>query len=174
MAPQADGSSTMGVKKSTVDTRARSGDSKKTAASSLVAASTRTRGSSTLGRRRRTCARSAEPSLQAQPAPCERAVKRMRGFWSIGASLMALPPSSSLSFLLGPDQRAQRDQGPLLLRSRTEGAVDSLPRQQWGNGSANGCSRGDSAQRKERFEGVEQIRGGPGAVGGLVRRDQRG
>jgi hypothetical protein len=80
MLPHAAGLSTMGVKKSTVATSARSGDRTKTAASSLLAASIRTRGSPIAGRWRRTCARSAAPSLQAQPAPCESAVRRMRGF----------------------------------------------------------------------------------------------
>src|SRR2546430_17711042 len=47
-----------------------------TAASSLVEASTRIRGSERVGTWRKTCANSAGPSLQAQPAPCESAVSR--------------------------------------------------------------------------------------------------
>src|SRR5919107_3335713 len=113
MAPHAAGLSTMGVKKSTVATKARSGDSTKTAASSLVAASIRTRGSAMLGKWRRTCAKSAGPSLQAQPAPWDNAVRRIRGFWSIGASL-------TLHLLLSPDQRPQSDQRSLLLGGRPE------------------------------------------------------
>src|SRR5215204_207538 len=92
----------------------------------------------------------------------------------MGASLMAPPPPSSLAFLLGPDQRAQRNQGPLLLRRRAESAVDSLTRQQRGNSPSDRCQRGGSAQGKKRFEGMEQIRRGPGAIGRLVRRDQGG
>src|SRR3989449_5082200 len=48
-----------------------------TAASSLVEASTRIRGSVGSGTWRKTCANSAGPSLQAQPAPCDSAVRRM-------------------------------------------------------------------------------------------------
>src|SRR5713226_5870554 len=66
----------MGVKKSTVATIARSADRRNTAASSRVAASTRIRGSIAAGTWRKTCANSAGPSLQAQPAPCEKAVSR--------------------------------------------------------------------------------------------------
>ena len=80
IAPQEAGSSTIGVKKSTVATSARSGDSRKTAASSLVAASIRTLGSDASGRKRRTCAKSAEPSLHAQPEPWESEVSRILGF----------------------------------------------------------------------------------------------
>src|SRR3989442_2005601 len=50
-----------------------------TAASSLVEASTRIRGSVGSGTWRKTCANSAGPSLQAQPAPCDSAVRRMAG-----------------------------------------------------------------------------------------------
>src|SRR6476646_3278267 len=80
MAPQARGSSTMGVKKSVVATRARLSLRRKIAASSRVAASTSTRGSTTVGRCRSTSPRSTDPSLQAQPAPCDSAVSRSRGF----------------------------------------------------------------------------------------------
>src|SRR2546422_9145027 len=48
-----------------------------TAASSLVEASTRIRGSVGSGTWRKTCANSAGPSLQAQPAPGDSAVRRM-------------------------------------------------------------------------------------------------
>src|SRR2546427_12514081 len=48
-----------------------------TAASSLVEASTRIRGSVGSGTWRKTCANSAGPGLQAQPAPCDSAVRRM-------------------------------------------------------------------------------------------------
>src|SRR2546425_7984799 len=67
----------MGVKKSTVATTARSGAMAITAASSLVEASTRIRGSVATGTWRKTCANSAGPSLQAQPAPCEKRVSRI-------------------------------------------------------------------------------------------------
>src|SRR3989442_747463 len=43
-----------------------------TAASSRVEASTRIRGSVATGTWRKTCANSAGPRLQAQPAPCEK------------------------------------------------------------------------------------------------------
>src|SRR5207245_11445475 len=74
--PKRYASSTIGVKKSTVATIARSADRRNTAASSRVAASTRIRGSVAAGTWRKTCANSAGPSLQAQPAPCENAVSR--------------------------------------------------------------------------------------------------
>src|SRR5437870_10198066 len=77
MRPKSYGSSTMGVKKSTVATIARSGASWMTAASSRVEASTRIRGSVATGTWRKTCANSAGPSLQAQPAPCEKRVNRI-------------------------------------------------------------------------------------------------
>src|SRR6267378_4884244 len=76
MRPKSYGSSTMGVKKSTVATIARSAERRNTAASSRAAASTRIRGSVAAGTWRKTCANSAGPSLQAQPAPCENAVSR--------------------------------------------------------------------------------------------------
>src|SRR5438093_13353493 len=60
-----------------------------TAASSLVEASTRIRVSVGSGTWRKTCASSSGPSLQAQPAPCDSDVNRMRGFWSRGASVIA-------------------------------------------------------------------------------------
>src|SRR6266566_2972832 len=69
MRPKSYGSSTMGVKKSTVATIARSGVIWKTAASSRLEASTRIRGSVATGTWRKTCANSDDPSLQAQPAP---------------------------------------------------------------------------------------------------------
>src|SRR6266566_3307033 len=76
MRPKSYASSTIGVKKSTVATIARSGVNWYTAASSRVEASTRMRGSEIVGTWRKTCANSAGPSLQAQPAPCESAVSR--------------------------------------------------------------------------------------------------
>src|SRR3989454_6544652 len=80
MRPKSYGSSTMGVKKSTVATIARSAVRRNTAASSRVAASTRIRGSVAAGTWRKTCANSAGPSLQAQPAPGEEAVSPTGGF----------------------------------------------------------------------------------------------
>src|SRR6266571_3120901 len=77
MRPKSYGSSTMGVKKSTVATIARSGATWMTAASSRLEASTRIRGSVATGTWRKTCASSAGPSLQAQPAPCEKRVNRI-------------------------------------------------------------------------------------------------
>src|SRR5919106_5719463 len=75
--PKSYASSTTGVKKSTVATTARSGARRNTAASSRVAASTRIRGSFAIGTWRKTCVNSAGPSLQAQPAPWEYAVRRI-------------------------------------------------------------------------------------------------
>src|SRR4051812_47789808 len=75
MRPNAYGSSTIGVKKSTVCTSASSSVSRTTAASSAVLASTSTRGSlvrgspATIGR---SCA---APILQPHPAPCDSEVR---------------------------------------------------------------------------------------------------
>src|SRR5918992_4180011 len=168
MAPHAAASSTMGVKKSTVATSARSGDSKNTAASSLVVASIKTRGSPILGRRRRTCARSAEPSLQAQPAPCERAVRRIRGFWSMGVSAIQPPFLRSLAVVLGPDQRAQGNPRPFLLSGGSEAAVGTLACQQSGDGSAHRPERLRSPERQQRLQSVKEIGAGPGAVADLM------
>jgi hypothetical protein len=76
MRPNQYGSSTTGVKKSTVSTIAWPASSFQTAASSRVSCPTRALGSSVFGRRRRTCARSAGRILQAQPAPWLRDVSR--------------------------------------------------------------------------------------------------
>src|SRR2546425_9238886 len=69
MRPKSYASSTMGVKKSTVATIARSAERRNTAASSRVAASTRIRGSVAAGTWRKTCANSAGAGLHAPPAP---------------------------------------------------------------------------------------------------------
>src|SRR6185503_3310726 len=69
MAPKSCGSSTIGVKKSTVATSARSGAIRYTAASSRSAAAASTLGSTIGGRAPRTCPSSRGLSLQAQPAP---------------------------------------------------------------------------------------------------------
>ena len=86
MAPQAPGSSTMGVKKSTVATSARSVDSEIPRRHPAWRRRRGRGGPRHSGRRRRTCARSAEPSLQAQPAPCESDVSRCAAIWSWGVS----------------------------------------------------------------------------------------
>ena len=72
--PKSYGSSTSGVKKSTVCTSARSALSANTAASSAVAGPTSTRGSPTAGSPSTIGSSSAAGSLQPQPAPCERAL----------------------------------------------------------------------------------------------------
>src|SRR4029077_16423698 len=76
MAPKSDGSSTMGVKKSTVATRARSGAIRQTAASSRADAAVSTLGSTIGGRAPSTCPSSTGLSLQAQPAPWLYSVNR--------------------------------------------------------------------------------------------------
>ena len=121
-----------------------------------------------LGRWRRTCARSAEPSLQAQPAPWESAVRRMRGFWSIG---VGHPASCSRAVsLLRPDQRPQGDEGPLLLGGRSQSCRRS---------AAGPAGRGPraaplrallGADRQQRLEGVKEIGVCPGAILRLVGR----
>src|SRR5436853_7547923 len=78
IAPNQYGSSTMGVNTSTGWTRARSGAIRYTPASSAVLVATRTAGSVTGGRWRRTCARSAGPSLEAQPAQATIEVSLIR------------------------------------------------------------------------------------------------
>src|SRR5438034_10214006 len=105
----------MGVKKSTVATIARSGVNWYTAASSRVEASTRMRGSVSVGTWRKTCANSAGPSLQAQPAPCENAVRRtiacadiVRGRWR------QLDTPGKARLLEGGDLRGDPGQVPVL------------------------------------------------------------
>src|SRR4051795_7393426 len=73
--PKAYGSSTIGVKKSTVWTIASSSLSRTTPASSAVSAATSTRGSVGRGSPATSGRRSAAESLQAQPAPCDREVR---------------------------------------------------------------------------------------------------
>src|SRR5829696_801227 len=75
MRPKAYGSSTIGVKKSTVCTIAMSSLSCTTPASSAVRADTSTRGSVGSGSDARIGRRSAAESLQPQPAPWEREVR---------------------------------------------------------------------------------------------------
>src|ERR1041385_3388537 len=72
--PNAYGSSTIGVKKSTVCTIARSALSWTTPASSAVSAATSTRGSVGRGREATIGRRSAADSLHPHPAPWERDV----------------------------------------------------------------------------------------------------
>ena len=89
MRPKTNGSSTTGVKKSTVSTMASVEDSRYTAASSRVSCPTRAHGSWVRGRRRRTCARSAGRILQAQPAPWDSVVSRT---WSGPDMLVSYRP----------------------------------------------------------------------------------
>src|SRR5437763_1847404 len=77
IAPNAVGSSTMGVKKSTVATSARLGAMRYTAASSRDAAAVSTLGSTIRGRAPITCPSSTGLSLQAQPAPWLYSVNRI-------------------------------------------------------------------------------------------------
>src|SRR5215472_6162768 len=74
MAPKVNGSSTMGVKKSTVWTRARSSATRYTPASSLVSKPTSTFGSLGTGKRRRIESRVPGLSFAAQPAALTMAV----------------------------------------------------------------------------------------------------
>src|SRR5687767_9996015 len=80
MRPKVYGSSTIGAKKSTVCTSARSSDTRKTPASSNVSRPTSRRGSSRRGRGARARARSPGPILAAQPAQRAKAVRRK--IWS--------------------------------------------------------------------------------------------
>src|SRR6516165_5793345 len=76
MAPKVYGSSTIGVKKSTVCTKASSGESLYTPASSAVSNPTRTFGSNCFGNFPRTESSAAGLSLDAQPADFTDAVRR--------------------------------------------------------------------------------------------------
>ena len=78
MAPKSSGSSTIGVKKSTLATSTRPSPSSYTAASSGVSSPTSKFSSSVAGSTARIFSRSSGPSLQAQPAPCEYWVSRTR------------------------------------------------------------------------------------------------
>ena len=75
MRPNAYGSSTIGVKKSTVCTIARSSLRRTTPASSEVAVPTSTRGSAGAGSPATIGRSCAAPILQPHPAPCDREVR---------------------------------------------------------------------------------------------------
>src|SRR2546427_5033985 len=92
-----------------------------TAASSLVEASTRIRGSVGSGTWRKTCANSAGPSLQAQPAPCDSAVRRMAVMSSadIGSTEDTLSES--------PSENGARDDIPEDVANRARHHLASLP-----------------------------------------------
>src|SRR5580765_5883801 len=118
MRPKSYASSTIGVKKSTVATMARSGVNWYTAASSRVEASTRMRGSVIVGTWRKTCANSAGPSLQAQPAPCESAVRRMV---VIGPAKIATKDARRAGLRpqdIGPDHRSLQQSANFLASHR--------------------------------------------------------
>src|SRR5438105_11166877 len=102
MAPKASGSSTMGVKKSTVATSARSPSIWNTAASSRRSVPTRTRGSVSGGSASRTCPSSTGLSLQAQPAPWLYSVRRSCPNCSMGVILAPTPPSADRGDLQAP------------------------------------------------------------------------
>src|SRR5260370_22527822 len=101
-----------------------------TAASSRVEASTRIRGSVATGTWRKTCAKSAGASLQAQPAPCEKRVSRIA---VIGAVAMESPE----------DARVER--GAASARSpespRQNGAGDRVSGQVRANADERGAAR---------------------------------
>src|SRR3989442_2247860 len=92
-----------------------------TAASSLVEASTRIRGSVRSGTWRKTCANSAGPSLQAQPAPCDSAVRRMAVMSSadIGSTEDTLSES--------PSENGARDDITEDVAHGTDNRLASLP-----------------------------------------------
>src|SRR5213594_1622827 len=121
MRPKSYASSTTGVKKSTVATIARSGVNWYTAASSRVEASTRMRGSERVGTWRKTCANSAGPSLQAQPAPCDSAVRRM-AFMS-PADMGSTEDTLSES----PSENGARDHIPEDVANRADHRLAPLP-----------------------------------------------
>src|SRR5215212_3350630 len=176
IAPQARGSSTIGVKKSVVATRARSSLSLNTAASSRLAASTSTRGSTTGGKCRSTSFRSTEPSLQAQPAPCDRAVRRMRGAAG-GTCVMpeGIPElwrTTRSAGAVGPEHRAEHDQRPFLLRHGPEAAIASLPLEHRGQRAGDGNPRRLDAGRLQRFDGGERVGVGPPTCRTLVANHQ--
>src|SRR2546428_4080098 len=92
-----------------------------TAASSLVEASTRIRGSVGSGTWRKTCANSAGPSLQAQPAPCDSAVRRMA--FTSSADMGATEDTLSQS----PSENGARDHIPEDVANRADHRLASLP-----------------------------------------------
>src|SRR5260370_27947770 len=97
MAPKSAGSSTMGVKKSTVATRARSGAIRYTAASSRDDADVSTLGSTIGGRAPSTCPSSTGLSLQAQPAPWLYSVNRKGESMRLSIATVAIGPDSPLT-----------------------------------------------------------------------------
>src|SRR6478736_1582109 len=191
MAPQARGSSTMGVKKSVVATRARSLLRRKMAASSRVAASTSTRGSTMVGRCCSTWPRSTEPSLHAQPAPCERAVSRILGLEALVVSVMVAPSGTGprrvgtgslraevtpagpeTSAALGPAHGAQADERPFLLGGRAETAVGPLALLERWHRVPHRPPRHRQPGRQQRLDRLEQVGAIPPAVHLLLAGNQ--
>lgn len=97
----------------------------------------------------------------------------MRGFWSIGPSVI-LSSERTLTFRFGPEQCAQRNQRAFLPGRGPEASIRTLARQQRRHSPANGRASFWSAEGKQRFQSVEEIGSGPGAVVGLLTRNHGG
>src|SRR3954467_12788241 len=175
MAPQARASSTIGVKKSTVATMARLSLSRYTAASSRVAASTSTRGSRMPGTWRSTWVSSAGPSLQAHPAPCDRAVSRILGVGSVEVSVMtgSYHERSRLRCPVCPEGRSETDQRALLAGSGSEAPVRPLSGRERRQGPAHQRQRVGAPHGEEHVERGEEVRISPPAVLSLALRHDR-
>src|SRR3990170_5713347 len=158
MAPYRYGSSTTGVKKSTVATSASSGERRNTPASSAWDVPTRTRGSSGGGTAANIRARTPCPSLDAQPAHEERWVRKI---FSRSVKRLVSPPSCRLANLsaYAPDglfpsrQAALRTCSPALgpgswpVERRRMGiwisvSMSSWVPPEWGSGATKKTSRG--------------------------------
>src|SRR5271156_6621750 len=107
--PKVNGSSTTGVKKSTVLTIARSSERRNTPASSPVEIPTSKSGWLGKSSRARTAERSAGPSLPAQPAALHRAVRRTRspreGLLSLSLDIAAIVAHRSIDVSRAHDSR---------------------------------------------------------------------
>src|SRR4051812_829985 len=97
----------------------------------------------------------------------------MRGFWSLGASLID-SSSGSLVLLLRPDQRPERDQGALLLGRCSEASVQPLAGEQRGYRAFDRSVSLRGSQGEQRFQRGEQIGVGPGAISFLLGGNQAG
>src|SRR5207249_6576376 len=139
IAPNWKGSSTIGVKKSTVCTSARSGAIRNTPASSAVEVPTSRSACTTGGSARSIFDRSAGPSLPAQPAARARVVNRK----SSGRVRAPLSPSAMGGTLAGAPERVQADRRPACDGGGHRSATSAVPRAPaaWrGDVTANGRS----------------------------------
>src|SRR5439155_26405843 len=175
IAPNSKGSSTMGVKKSTVCTSARSGAIRNTPASSAVEVPTSRSACTTGGSARRTRDRSAGPSLPAQPAARARSVSRkssdrVRAPLSPSAMSPRYRPGRTLSRT--PSERPWRLRSPRLLGRTPSSQLAEIAH---ADGEAGSIAPVEERDRElpARADQVAKGRGRDLAVGAAMGGDDR-